>query len=202
MRRWFYIDGRSLRLLLRQLQHLCGEINVNLLAIAIGLAILDYTYFLSLRFAAALHTHEREHQESTLVILPRHCCELFDHAVSVTGPRISAKGAKSPFARGSTNDRSPPRAEAAHGYQASCVDDPVEARAIWYVRRGRVRSCVRPTLRGLMTAGPDAIRSLAPKQIYALEWRITLDGFLQAPGSTGSPSRHHRPHSPISCGNR
>ena len=56
------------------------------------------------------------------------------------------------------------------------------------LRRGRVRSCVRPTLRGLMTAGPDAIRSLAPKQIYALEWRITLDGFFQAPGSTGSPS--------------
>jgi hypothetical protein len=44
-----------------------------------------------------------------------------------------------------------------------------------------------------MTAGPDAIRSLAPKQIYALEWRITLDGFFQAPGSTGSPSSHHRP---------
>jgi hypothetical protein len=88
------------------------------------------------------------------------------------------------------------------GSQVSCVDDPVEARAIWYVRRGRVRSCVRPTLRGLVTAGPDAIRSLAPKQIYALEWRITLDGFFQAPGSTGSPSRHHRPHSPISCGNR
>src|SRR6516225_7605325 len=39
-----------------------------------------------------------------------------------------------------------------------------------------------------MTAGTDAIRSLAPKQIYALEWRITLDGFFQAPGSTGSPS--------------
>ena len=56
------------------------------------------------------------------------------------------------------------------------------------LRRGRVRSCVRPTLRGLMTAGPDAIRSLAPKQIYALEWRITLDGLFQAPGSTGS---HH-----------
>src|SRR6516162_7558651 len=51
-------------------------------------------------------------------------------------------------------------------------------------RRGRVRSCVRPTLRGLRTAGPDAIRSLAPKQIYALEWRITLDGFFQAPGLT------------------
>ena len=67
------------------------------------------------------------------------------------------------------------------GSQVSCVDDPVEARAIWYVRRGRVRSCVRPTLRGLVTAGPDAIRSLAPKQIYALEWRITLDGVL--PGS-------------------
>ena len=74
------------------------------------------------------------------------------------------------------------------GRVRSCVDDPVEARAIWYVRRGRVRSCVRPTLRGLMTAGPDAIRSLAPKQIYALEPRITLDGFFQAPGSTGS---HH-----------
>jgi len=63
-------------------------------------------------------------------------------------------------------------------------------------RRGRVRSCVRPTLRGLRTAGPDAIRSLAPKQIYALEWRITLDGFFQAPGLTGSPSRHHRPPHP------
>ena len=87
------------------------------------------------------------------------------------------------------------------GRVRSCVDDPVEARAIWYMRRGRVRSCVRPTLRGLVTAGPDAIRSLAPKQIYALEWRITLDGFFQAPGSTGSPSRHHRHHSPISCGN-
>src|ERR1700741_1570310 len=102
------------------------------------------------------------------------------------------------------------------GHQALCVDDPVEARAIWYVRRGRVRSCVRPMLRGPLgplalmqsaawlpkmcrrprrskgdlvcaprsgavmcpayvarpfrTAGPDAIRSLAPKQIYALEW--------------------------------
>jgi hypothetical protein len=54
MRRWFYIDGRSLRLLLRQLEHVCGEINVILLAIAIGLAILDYTYFLSLRLAAAM----------------------------------------------------------------------------------------------------------------------------------------------------
>src|SRR6516225_11654305 len=64
------------------------------------------------------------------------------------------------------------------------------------LRRGRVRSCVRPTLRGLRTAGPDAIRSLAPKQIYALEWRITLDGFFQAPGLTGSPSRHHRPPHP------
>ena len=70
------------------------------------------------------------------------------------------------------------------------------------LRRGRVRSCVRPTLRDLRTAGPDAIRSLAPQQIYALEWRITLDGFFQAPGSTGSPSRHHRPHHPVSCGNR
>src|SRR5215471_16458712 len=35
----------------------------------------------------------------------------------------------------------------------------------------------------LRTAGPDAIRSLAPKQIYALEWRITPDGPFQAPGS-------------------
>ena len=42
------------------------------------------------------------------------------------------------------------------------------------LRRGRVRSCIRPTLRGLRTAGPDAIRSLAPKQIYVLEWRIPL----------------------------
>ena len=32
----------------------CGEINVILLAIAIGLAILDYTYFLSLQLAAAI----------------------------------------------------------------------------------------------------------------------------------------------------
>ena len=54
MRRWFYIDGRSLGLLLRQLQHVCGEINVILLAIAIGLAILDYTYFLILGLAAAM----------------------------------------------------------------------------------------------------------------------------------------------------
>ena len=54
MRRWSYIDGRSLRLLLRQLQHVCGEINAILLAIAIGLAILDYTYFLSLQLAAAM----------------------------------------------------------------------------------------------------------------------------------------------------
>src|SRR5215470_11264089 len=118
MRRWLYIDGRSLRLLLRQLQHLCGEINVILLAIAIGLAILDYTYFLSLRFAAALHTHEREHQESTLVILPRDCCELFDHAVSYRPANIR-QGREIAFAQASTNDRSPPRAEAAHGYQAS-----------------------------------------------------------------------------------
>ena len=54
MRRWFYIDGRSLRLMLRQLQYVCGEINVILLAIAIGLAVLDYTYFLSLRIDAAM----------------------------------------------------------------------------------------------------------------------------------------------------
>jgi hypothetical protein len=54
MWRWFHIDGRSLRLLLRQLEHACGEINVILLTIAIGLAILDYTYFLSLRLAAAM----------------------------------------------------------------------------------------------------------------------------------------------------
>ena len=54
MRRWLYIDGRSLRLSLRQLQHMCGEINVILLAIAIGLAILDYTYFVSLQLAAAM----------------------------------------------------------------------------------------------------------------------------------------------------
>ena len=94
------------------------------------------------------------------------------------------------------NVRSPPGADPRRRYQVSCVDDPVKARAIWYVRRGRVRSCVRPTLRGLRTAGPDAIRSLAPKQIDALEWRITLDGFFQAPGSTGSPSRHHRPPHP------
>jgi hypothetical protein len=32
----------------------CGEINVILLAIAIGLAILDYTYFLGLRLAAEM----------------------------------------------------------------------------------------------------------------------------------------------------
>ena len=54
MRRWFYIDGPSLRLLLRQLQYVCGEINVILLAIAIGLAILGYTYFVSLQLAAAM----------------------------------------------------------------------------------------------------------------------------------------------------
>src|SRR6516165_4970387 len=87
--------------------------------------------------------------------------------------------------------------------QMSCVDDPVEARAIGMcaaVGCGHVSGLM---LRGLLTAGPDAIRSLAPKQIYALEWRITFDGLFQAPGSTGSPSRHHRPHSPpISCGNR
>ena len=47
-------NSRSLRLLLRQLEHVCSEINVILLAIAIGLAILDYTYFLSLRLAAAM----------------------------------------------------------------------------------------------------------------------------------------------------
>jgi hypothetical protein len=61
--------------------------------------------------------------------------------------------------------------------------------------------CPAYMLRGLMTAGPDAIRSLAPKQIYALEWRITLDGLFQAPGSTGS---HHATIAlthPISCGN-
>ena len=85
-------------------------------------------------------------------------------------------------------------------------DEPGTKRHVWttpskqggsgVLRRGRVRSCVRPTLRGLWTAGPDAIRSLAPKQIYALEWRITLDGFFQAPGLTGSPSRHHRPPHP------
>jgi hypothetical protein len=56
--------------------------------------------------------------------------------------------------------------------------------------------CPAYVARPFRTAGPDAIRSLAPKQIYALEWRITLDGFLQAPGSTGSPSRHHRPPHP------
>src|SRR6202008_2363110 len=87
------------------------------------------------------------------------------------------------------------------GHQALCVDDPVEARAIWYVspRSGAVM-CPAYVARP-MTAGPDAISSLAPKQIYALEWRITIEWFFQAPGSTGSPSRHHRPHHPVSCGN-
>ena len=69
--------------------------------------------------------------------------------------------------------------------QMSCVDDPVEARAIGMcaaVGCGHVSGLM---LRGLLIAGPDAIRSLAPKQIYALEWRITLDGFFQA------PVRHH-----------
>ena len=95
------------------------------------------------------------------------------------------------FGHGIGEGRVSTRADLQCGYQTLCVDDPVEARAIRYVRRGRVRSCVRPMLRGLRTAGPDAIRSLAPKQIYALEWRITFDGFFQAPGSTGSPSRPH-----------
>src|SRR5262249_2062825 len=39
-----------------------------------------------------------------------------------------------------------------------------------------------------LTAGPDAIRSLAPKQIYALEWRITLDGSSKL---RVRPVRHH-----------
>jgi hypothetical protein len=81
-------------------------------------------------------------------------------------------------------------------YQAYVWTTPSKQGRSGMLRRGRVRSCVRPTLRGLRTAGPDAIRSLAPKQIYALEWRITLDGFFQAPGLTGSPSRHHRPPHP------
>ena len=68
--------------------------------------------------------------------------------------RTTGIGATSLFGHGSANDGLPPRADIQHGYQASCVDDPVEARAIWSVRRGRVRSCVRPTLRGLMTAWP------------------------------------------------
>ena len=84
------------------------------------------------------------------------------------------------------NDGNPPRAD----------PTPSKQGRSGMLRRGRMRSCVRPTLRGLRTAGPDAIRSLAPKQIYALEWRITLDGFFQAPGLTGSPSRHHRPPHP------
>ena len=36
-------------------------------------------------------------------------------------------------------------------------------------RRGRVRSCVRPVRAAFMTAGPDAIRSLAPNQFCALK---------------------------------
>ena len=83
----------------------------------------------------------------------------------------------------------------------TCVDDPVEARAIWYVRRGRVRSCVRPTLRGPRTAGPDAIRSLAPKQIYALEWRITLGRVLPSSGFDRFAITPPSPSSPVSCGN-
>jgi hypothetical protein len=34
--------------------------------------------------------------------------------------------------------------------------------------RGRVRSCVRPVDAAIMTAGPDAIRSLVPHQFCAL----------------------------------
>src|SRR5215510_12696335 len=74
------------------------------------------------------------------------------------------------------------------GHQALCVDDPSKQGRSGMLRRGRVRSCVRPTLRGLRTAGPDAIRSLAPKQIYALEWRITLDGSSKL---RLRPVRHH-----------
>ena len=105
----------------------------------------------------------------------------------------------SPLRRPSISTRSSPPSE--HDIKRHVWTTPSKQGRFGMLRRGRVRSCVRPTLRGLRTAGPDAIRSLAPKQIYALEWRITLDGLFQAPGSTGSPSRHHRPYSPISCGN-
>ena len=94
--------------------------------------------------------------------------------------------AKSGQQKSGPNVRKGSRGALGAGYQASCVDDPVEAGDLVCcaaVGCGHVSG-----LRGLRTAGPDAIRSLPPKQIYALEWRITLDGFFQAPGSTGS---HH-----------
>jgi hypothetical protein len=98
------------------------------------------------------------------------------------------------------------------GPRVIALSEPGTKRIVWTTpsKQGRFGMCAAvgcghvSGLRcaALGTAGPDAIRSLAPKQIYALEWRITLDGFFHAPGSTGSPSRHHRPHSPLSCGNR
>jgi hypothetical protein len=68
---------------------------------------------------------------------------------------------------------------------AGIASDRISVTGVRRIGRLALVSVARP----FRTAGPDAIRSLAPKQIYALEWRITLDGFLQAPGSTGSPSR-------------
>jgi hypothetical protein len=81
------------------------------------------------------------------------------------------------------NDGNPPRPDLRRRHQASYVDDPSKQGRSGMLRRGRVRSCVRPTLRGLRTAGPDAIRSLAPKQICALEWRIPVG----SPPNTGWP---------------
>src|SRR5262249_28450905 len=98
---------------------------------------------------------------------------------------------------------SPPRADPGAGAKRFVWTTPSKQGRFGMLRRGRVRSCVRPMLRGLMTAGPDAIGSLAPQQIYALEWRITLDGFFQAPGSTGSaitppsPSLTHQLWQPL-----
>jgi hypothetical protein len=58
-------------------------------------------------------------------------------------------------------DRSRPRADARRGYQASCVDDPVEARAIWYVSRARqAKSSVPLPLRraARKSVGPQSCR--------------------------------------------
>lgn len=47
-------DGRSLTALLRHLDRIFGEINVALLAIAIGLFILDWACLLCLEMSAGL----------------------------------------------------------------------------------------------------------------------------------------------------
>ena len=63
------------------------------------------------------------------------------------------------------------------GRSGSCLDDARIARRIWRVACGRVQVMSPACLRGVMTAGPDAIRRASPNQRLGLDTLDPIAGF-------------------------